>query len=605
MLWVNKYQPKTFKDVLGNNKQKVEIQKWVNEWKKGNSAPALLLVGPAGTGKTTMAHIIAKEFSEFIELNASDKRSKDVIMGTVGESSSTMSLFGENKKLIIMDEVDGLQGNQDRGGAAALNKIIKDSKQPIVMMANDFYSKQIATIKNNAKVIKMQKIRSPTINAALRKILKNEGVEVNPDILKKLAKRSNGDMRSAINTLQVIVENGGTLDEDSLEITSQKDNTATIFDGVTRVLKSKDVAKVKKVLFEMNEDPSLVMEYIAENIPREYEKPKEIKEAYEMISKADIFFGRTRQSREYAYWRYASDFMGPGVALAKKETYKKFSKVQSPMSFSLMGRTRGKRALRDQIAEKMELKMHISLQVAYTIFPFFEIMFENDEVAWEISDFLELDEKEIKRFRKKKIPKKVITKMEKKKDAMREEEKELWREEIKKGIFEEFNNYNSSNLDDSNNISEDSVSSNLINSNEDIVKDPNSSKKEISSNDNSKDSNSKLDISKEDLIKEISEEFNLNRSNNKKLGDNKKINNSINNSNESIDLNKDLEQVSSEIMDEDMIDNKSKNEITKNTKESRSNTNESKTKESKSKKRTKKEKDSGIREKGQTSLFNF
>ena len=107
------------------------------------------------------------------------------------------------------------------------------------------------------------------------------------------------------------------------------------------------------------------------------------------------------------------------------------------MAFTMMGRTRGKRALRDQIASKMEEKMHVSLQVAYTIFPYFEIMFENDEVAWEISDFLELEDDEIKFFRKKKIPKSVINKMEKVKAEMREEEKEEWRKTIKDGIFRE------------------------------------------------------------------------------------------------------------------------------------------------------------------------
>ncbi|MBD4656240.1 replication factor C large subunit, partial [Xanthomonas citri pv. citri] len=92
--------------------------------------------------------------------------------------------------------------------------------------ANDLYSKQIATIKNNARVIKMGKIRTPSITALLRKILREEGVEVDQEILKKLAKRSNGDLRSALNTLQVIVEKGGQLDEESLEITGQKDNTS-------------------------------------------------------------------------------------------------------------------------------------------------------------------------------------------------------------------------------------------------------------------------------------------------------------------------------------------------------------------------------------------
>ena len=331
-----------------------------------------------------------------------------------------------------MDEVDGIHGTNDRGGTKALNKIIKESKQPIVMMANDFYSNKLTTIKKNAQVIKMDKIKSPSINKYLRDVvLKNEGIEVDKDVLMKLSKRSSGDLRSAINTLQALVENGGELTEEALDSTSQKDNTSTIF------LKSKNPEHVKRSMFENSEDPTLVMEYIAENIPREYESNKEVKKAYEMISKADLYFGRTRSSQYYGYWKYASDFMGVGVSTSKRDTYRKFSKVVSPMSFSLMGRTRGKRALRDQIASKMEEKMHVSLQLAYTIFPYFEIMFENDEVAWEISDFLELEDDEIKFFRKKKIPKGVITRMEKVKAQMHEEEKEEWRNKIKDGIFRE------------------------------------------------------------------------------------------------------------------------------------------------------------------------
>ncbi|MDL2246153.1 replication factor C large subunit [Methanobrevibacter sp. OttesenSCG-928-K11] len=431
MLWTEKYRPTSLSEVVGNGKQKKDIENWVSKWKEGIPQKPLLLVGPAGIGKTTLAHLIASNFSEFVELNASDKRSYDIIMNTVGESATTRSFFGDDYKLIILDEVDGIHGNDDRGGARAIGQIIAKSQHPLIMIANDFYSKRIATIKTKAEVIKMQKVHTNSINAFLKRIAKSEEIQADPVAIKDLAKQSNGDLRSAINTFQAVADGNETFGSEDLEKVSKKDDRSTIFDSVRTVLKSKTPSKVKKAMF-IEEDPTLVMEYIAENIPREYEKKNEIKKAYENISKSDIYFGRARRTRNYGYWKYASDFMSIGVSLSKKDTYKKFTKLTSPTSFSIMGKTRGKRNLRDKIAEKISEKMHVSNSVAISMFPYFEIMFENDEEAYDIADFLELDDDEIKRFRKKKIPKKVIKAKEAEKIKNREDKKKI---EIEKGIF--------------------------------------------------------------------------------------------------------------------------------------------------------------------------
>lgn len=435
MLWTDKYRPQELGQVVGNKKEIKIITDWVSSWKNNDPQIPLLLVGPPGIGKTTLSQIIAKEFSEYIELNASDKRSQDVIKNTIGESSAARSLFGDDYKLIILDEVDGIHGSNDRGGVRAIGEIIKTSHHPMILIANDFYSKRLQSIKPKCQVIKMKKARWNSISALLRKIAIAEEVDVEPGALKEIATKSQGDVRSAINTLQALSDKDNTLKSSDIDNIITKDTRSDIFNAITGVLKSKTPAHVKEAMW-IEEDPTLVMEYIAENIPREYQKKDEIKKAYDYISKADVFFGRTLASRNYGYWKYASDFMGIGVSNSKHETYKKFTKIQTPTIFGLMGRNRGKRNLRDGIAEKMSVKLHVSHSIAISMFPYLEIMFKNNELAWEISDFLELDDAEIKRFRSRKIPKKTVEKMEKKKAQMRVEERDRHAEELKNQMID-------------------------------------------------------------------------------------------------------------------------------------------------------------------------
>jgi len=408
MLWTEKYRPKNFDEILGNLKAKKEILQWVDEWKDGNPQKCLFLIGPPGTGKTTFANIIANEFSDSIELNASDKRSYDAIMNTVGEASASKTLFGSGLKLIILDEVDGLHGNEDRGGSRAINKIIKDISQPTIMMANDPYSNRIKSFKSKCKVINLRKVHTNSIVSFLKKICVKEGIEFEEHVLRELAKRSRGDLRSAINDLEIMARGEEKITSKDLEIVAKKDERASVFDAARTILKSKNPSRIKGALRQVEADPSLLLEIVTENIPREYEKKEEIEKAYEMVSEADIYLGRAFSTRAYTYWKYAYDLMSVGVALSKEETYKKFARYTNSSVYTILSKSRSKRDLQDRAAGKIAEKLHTSKKVAISQFPYFEVMFQDNEIAYNMMMYFGLEDDEVKLFRsrKVKIPKK-------------------------------------------------------------------------------------------------------------------------------------------------------------------------------------------------------
>jgi replication factor C large subunit len=409
MLWTEKYRPLNLDDVLGNQKAKEQIQEWVEGWEHGEPQKCLLLVGPPGTGKTTLAHLIAEDFSDKIELNASDKRSYDILLNTIGEASASMSFFGKGRKLIILDEVDGLHGNEDRGGIRAINKIIKEGHHPLIMMANDPYSQRIRSLKSKCQTIKIRKVHTNSILAMLKRICIKEGVEFDEHVLRTLAKRSRGDLRSAINDLEVMARGKDSIGSEDLEALSEKDVVNNIFDSVRTILKSKNPRRVRDSL-RLEADPKFILELVTENIPREYEKAEEIEKAYQMVAEADLYLGRAFQTRHYGYWKYTYDLMGLGVSLAKDDTYKKFSRYTNSTVYTLLSKNRAKRDLRERVATKVGDKLHSSQKVAVEQFPYLEIMFQDNDTAQQLAEYFNLDDAEVKQFRKRKIPKKKVKK---------------------------------------------------------------------------------------------------------------------------------------------------------------------------------------------------
>src|SRR5713226_2497679 len=105
-MWSEKYRPSRIEAMVGNEEARLKLLRWYSEWKFGGKAA--LLLGPPGTGKTTLVNLLASERGlNLVDLNASDTRTKDAIERRIGEVMKSTSLF-EERSLIFMDEVDGL-----------------------------------------------------------------------------------------------------------------------------------------------------------------------------------------------------------------------------------------------------------------------------------------------------------------------------------------------------------------------------------------------------------------------------------------------------------------------------------------------------------------
>ena len=118
-LWTEKYFPKTFSEVIGNPEITGKVKIWAELWASGTPQKPLLLYGSPGVGKTCLAILTAKINDwELFEMNASDFRTKDIIDKVAGAAAQGATFSGK-KRLILLDEGDGLQA-RDRGSAAAL-----------------------------------------------------------------------------------------------------------------------------------------------------------------------------------------------------------------------------------------------------------------------------------------------------------------------------------------------------------------------------------------------------------------------------------------------------------------------------------------------------
>ena len=185
--WTEKYRPATLKQVLGNGKAIHDLREWALSWERSEPITgAVILYGPAGTGKTSAALALAHDLDwDYIEMNASDARTAGMIE-KIAVPASRSQTFSGKPRLVILDEADNLHGTADRGGAAAMLRLVRNTLQPVILIANEYYEID-KSLRDATRGIQFRSVRSTTIAQGLRAICQAEGRDCDPDLLDTIA----------------------------------------------------------------------------------------------------------------------------------------------------------------------------------------------------------------------------------------------------------------------------------------------------------------------------------------------------------------------------------------------------------------------------------
>lgn len=399
--WTRKYQPKKTSEIISQEEAIKQIRSFASSYKKQKKKAAIIF-GPVGSGKTISVYAVAHELDlEIIEVNASDFRNEEQINSIVGASSRQMSLFSKGK-IILIDEVDGLSGKEDRGGINALAKLIEESAFPIVCTAVDPFDKKLSNLRKKSMLIEFSKPDYNDIINLLASISKKENIKFKEDDLKTLARRSGGDIRAAINDLQIIAGIDREISREAIEELGQREQTETILDAVMKVLKTTDPKIAMSAFESIDEKIDEVFLWIDENLPKEYEKPADLARAYDFISKADIMKSRITRWQHWRFLIYVSAYLSAGVAVSKDEKYKKFVQYGPTGRLLKIWMANQKYLRRKAIAEKVADRTHTSAKRALQdTLPYLQQIFRNDkEHGKAIADSLDLSEEEVEWLRK-------------------------------------------------------------------------------------------------------------------------------------------------------------------------------------------------------------
>lgn len=242
MLWVEKYRPDTFDEIVGNPETISRIE---SEVKSGNMNHMAFL-GPAGTGKTTTAEVTGNHLygdssnSQFMELNASDERGINTIRNKVKKFAGRKTVTDKHK-VVFLDEADSLTPDAQQ----ALRRVMEQYQESCrFILTGNYESGLIDPILSRCADFEFDKIEKEASVKALRGVAESEEIDVPDEVLERIAAVCAGDLRSQINKLQTLSHQ----DEITVDMVDSGEDYLKLFSLITE----KKFMAAKKMASEQN-----------------------------------------------------------------------------------------------------------------------------------------------------------------------------------------------------------------------------------------------------------------------------------------------------------------------------------------------------------------
>ena len=250
----------------------------------------------------------------------------------------------------------------------------------MINTANDIWGKKFSELRRNVEMVQLKEIDYKTIKDIMIEILRKEKKFIDGDVLTNISVKSKGDLRAAINDLQI----ASSLENPAEIIIDERNKEVDIFSAMRLIFKGKPNNSLLKIFDSVNMPMEEILLWIEENIPTEY-RGEELAKAYEALSRVDIFKKRIYRQQYWRFVVYENALLSYGVSAAKKTEKLGFTSYKKPTRILKMWLNNQKIEKKKTIAKKYAKYVHIGEKRALYEFPTIRTFLLKPEVQEELN----------------------------------------------------------------------------------------------------------------------------------------------------------------------------------------------------------------------------